>query len=63
MQTLNTKIDFFGKILNLNIFNYDFYKNKLSDKYKGCEGLDIISKCLLIDKCWEPFQTELIYEI
>lgn len=42
MQTLNTKIDFFGKILNLEILNYDFYKNKLSYDYKGCEGLDII---------------------
>jgi len=59
MSKFNTKelnVDFFGKMIKMNIFDYDYYaKNNIND-----EGLDIISKCLESgNNCWEPYQTEI----
>lgn len=53
------KLIFFGKILDIYTFNYDYYKNNNFNN----EGLDIISKCIEKDNCWEPFQTEITNEI
>jgi len=60
METLLVEIDFFSKKIFMEIFNYDFYKNKQILN----EGLDIISKELKSsNNCWEPFQTEITKEI
>lgn len=60
MKTEDITIDYFGKKLNMRIYNYDYYKER---NLKN-DGLDIISWCLKTpDNCWEPYQTELTKEI
>lgn len=60
METEDITIDYFGKKLDMRVYNYDYYKERdlIND------GLDIISWCLKTpDNCWEPYQTELTKEI
>jgi predicted RNA methylase len=59
IRTKKLSINLFGNPLNIVIFDYDFHaKNNHRN-----EGLDIISKCLQKDKCWEPYQTEITKEL
>lgn len=60
MNTKTIKINFFENYKYINIFDYDYYKN---NNIFNNEGLDIISKCIDRDNCWEPFQTEITKEL
>ena len=59
---INTKtkvinIPYFDKQINMNIYDYEYYKND------DVEGNDIISKCFGKQYCWEPYQSEIAKEI
>ena len=59
---INTKIKvinipYFYKKINMNIYDYEYYKNN------NVEGNDIISYCFEKQYCWEPYQSELAKEI
>uniref|UniRef100_A0A6C0LDQ1 Methyltransferase FkbM domain-containing protein n=1 Tax=viral metagenome TaxID=1070528 RepID=A0A6C0LDQ1_9ZZZZ len=57
MKYLLQKISFFNyKDIIMNIFNYN-------EALQNTIELDIISKCLEHDGCWEPYQTEISKEI
>ncbi len=59
-----TEISFFGHPLSMHIYDYTkAQKINLDGTSSGGEALDIISKCLENDKCWEPYQTEITKEI
>lgn len=60
MSTLQTNLVLNNKKVKFNIYDYDFYQK---NEHENRIGLDIVSKCLEVDKCWEPFQTELTKEI
>ena len=63
-HTLTSKLKFSNKEINITIFDYDKYAEKYTEQISDESiGLDIISKCLVVDKCWEPFQTEITTEI
>ena len=65
MKTKTVTISFENSNINMEIFDYEYYKNLYTDQRFDDEsvGLDIISYCLETDKCWEPFQTEITTEI
>ena len=61
---IKSKINFFSNNIKMTIFDYDKYSDRFMEQTNNESiGLDIISKCLVKDKCWEPFQTEITKEI
>lgn len=53
------KITFFGKFIDIYVFDYEYYQNN----DKNSIGYDIISKDISYYNCWEPFQTEITKDI
>lgn len=58
MNLIKKRIDFFNKHIDMFVYDYEFYKNNTNNL-----GYDIISKDIIQDNCWEPFQTEITKEI
>lgn len=54
MNLIKKRIDFFNKHIDMFVYDYEFYKNNTNNL-----GYDIISKDIIQDNCWEPFQTEI----
>ncbi len=65
MKKKTISLDFFGKPVRMIVFDYSHYQKLYTEQNFDDEsvGLDIISYCLEMDKCWEPFQTEITREI